>query len=301
MVVSFLCAIAGNFLPDRWTTIPAICVPIWCVSFLMYKRVGARLGVERRRLEASLAPRSDEPTALVAGSPPAAAAPPQAAPVLYLRSFDDDRTAARLRGQQTEEESLASVLGQIGPFIAVGRPGEPLPEVGATRMYLADAEWQGKVESLLQTARLVVIRTGRTASLGWEVSRAARLLTPERLLLVVDDDEELAYLLTAIATVRSQKKSRVRFGWRSVGSIKGFIAFDPNWQVITMRIRSRGPYENQGDISDIPRLARTLHPIFRTLGARWVRPRVDYPRILCLWIAIPAFAIWAIVRLIRGP
>jgi len=81
-------------------------------------------------------------------------------PVVYLRSFSDDRPAARLNGGRTEEEHLAAVLEPVGPFVAVGRPGEPLPELGARRMYLKDAEWKDVVERLIRSAKLVVIRTG---------------------------------------------------------------------------------------------------------------------------------------------
>lgn len=58
-------------------------------------------------------------------------------PVLYLRSFKDDPAgavvpmigilgrAAVVLGMQTEEEQLAEVMDQVGPFLAVGKPGEP--------------------------------------------------------------------------------------------------------------------------------------------------------------------------------
>jgi hypothetical protein len=49
--------------------------------------------------------------------------------VLYLRSFNKDDIAARLKGDRTEEEHLALLLGYIGPVVAIGRPEEPLPNV----------------------------------------------------------------------------------------------------------------------------------------------------------------------------
>ena len=61
-----------------------------------------------------------------------------AAPVLYLRSFADDGCAARRYGALTEEEQLAKALAWVGPLLAVGRPGEVLPHVGAQRIYVAD-------------------------------------------------------------------------------------------------------------------------------------------------------------------
>lgn len=77
--------------------------------------------------------------------------------------------AAVVLGMQTEEEQLAEVMDQVGPFLAVGKPGESLPEVGAARIYVGDDEWQHRVSELMSQARLVVLRAGETANLWWEV------------------------------------------------------------------------------------------------------------------------------------
>ena len=45
----------------------------------------------------------------------------------------------------TEEEQLAKVVAEIGSFIAIGRPGENLPTLGAIRLYTGDADWQESV------------------------------------------------------------------------------------------------------------------------------------------------------------
>jgi hypothetical protein len=105
-------------------------------------------------------------------------------PVLYLRSFQDDPIAAQgelhysipgPHGSQplslvaeTEEEQLAQVMNEIGPFVALGRPGEMLPEIGAARTYTSNDEWQSKVLNLMGQAKLVVLRAGDTSSFLWE-------------------------------------------------------------------------------------------------------------------------------------
>jgi hypothetical protein len=219
--------------------------------------------------------------------------------VLYLRSFDDDQMAARLKGGLTEEEHLGRVLGEIGPFVAVGRPGEPLPEVGASRMYLEDSAWQSTVEGLLRTARLVVIRTGRSAGLSWELDRSVRLLTPERLLIVVDDLRELAHLLAQIRKVHPHVRPRVRMGWRCVGSIQGFVAFDPSWQVIPLPLRGSGLYEHQADSWAIPKFARTLRPVFSRLGVKWPRPPLDTGK-LGFALSVVGLLAWVLFQAITG-
>ncbi|HEX8866185.1 MAG TPA: hypothetical protein VF821_11065, partial [Lentzea sp.] len=86
---------------------------------------------------------------------------------------------------RTEEEQIALALRPAGRLVAVGRPGEPLPEVGALRLYLRDDEWQAAVLDLMGRARLVVLAVGRGDGLLWELSRAVEVVAPHRLVLLV--------------------------------------------------------------------------------------------------------------------
>jgi TM2 domain-containing membrane protein YozV len=119
-------------------------------------------------------------------------------PVVYLRSFHDDDQLMPGSGLMhrltaswqwtaavTPEQELAMILNRAGPVIAIGKPGEELPELGAARLYVDDAGWQVKVTELLAQARLVVIRSGATASLRWELDQAAERVPRSRLLLVL--------------------------------------------------------------------------------------------------------------------
>ena len=49
---------------------------------------------------------------------------------------------------RTPEQELADILEHVGPVVAVGKPGEPLPELGAARLYVSHDEWQGKVHDV---------------------------------------------------------------------------------------------------------------------------------------------------------
>jgi hypothetical protein len=57
-------------------------------------------------------------------------------------------------------------MSKIGPFVAIGRPGERLPQLGAIRLYVADPEWQEMVTRLMSEAALVVLRAGFPAASG---------------------------------------------------------------------------------------------------------------------------------------
>jgi hypothetical protein len=117
-------------------------------------------------------------------------------PVLYLRSFQDDACGLKLPSwlvlkgiqlrSQTHEESVADVLRSIGPVVAIGRPGEPMPELGAHRMYVADDRWQDEVKMLMNRARLVVLRLGASPGLKWEFKTMAASVPPERILLYLE-------------------------------------------------------------------------------------------------------------------
>jgi TM2 domain-containing membrane protein YozV len=118
-------------------------------------------------------------------------------PVLYLRSFADD--GAALMGEQsflerhgalivapvTPEQEMADILDAIGPVVAIGKPGEPLPELGAARLYVSDDQWQAKVDELMRVARLVVIRVGSSPGLLWEIEQALAHLPRQRVVLAL--------------------------------------------------------------------------------------------------------------------
>ena len=68
------------------------------------------------------------------------------------------------------EEFLVSLLDPLGPVIAIGRPGEKIPPVGAARMYLGD-EWKDVVQDLLKQSQLILMFAGTTNHFGWELQR----------------------------------------------------------------------------------------------------------------------------------
>ncbi len=101
-------------------------------------------------------------------------------PMLFLRSFRDDRLeATEERGQLLFrigegvrfEEKIATEFFREGPVVAIGKPGEALPEVGACREYHSDDTWQGRVIELIRKAKGVVMIVGLTEALGWEIEQ----------------------------------------------------------------------------------------------------------------------------------
>ena len=124
------------------------------------------------------------------------------APILFLRSFADE-VAEYQAGKMLkaafaeaipgismswgprEQADLAKQLRKIGPYIAVGRPGEPIPELGAARKYIPDQDWQQEVSQLMQRAALIVAQAGQTPGLTWEFSQMIRTVPATKVLLIL--------------------------------------------------------------------------------------------------------------------
>lgn len=109
-------------------------------------------------------------------------------PVIYLRSFGDD--GAEIPQEVTRpnfltyEHTVLKRLQIFGPCIAIGKPGEELPELGAARLYVAHDQWQAKVAELLQSAAYVVICASRSGGLIWEIEHAFTRLPAHKVILM---------------------------------------------------------------------------------------------------------------------
>ncbi|GAA1931410.1 transferase [Streptantibioticus ferralitis] len=152
-------------------------------------------------------------------------------PVLYLRSFNDDDSAARVDDVaavniHSREEQLAGALGTLGPVIAVGRPGEPLPRLGAARFYLPLDDWQPVVLRLMELSQLIVLRLGLGEGLWWEVEQARATQPARKLVLLAPGQlpgvaERLDEVLPAPSRL---DKVIAGDSW-----ISAVIVFDPEW------------------------------------------------------------------------
>jgi hypothetical protein len=110
-------------------------------------------------------------------------------PIFYLRSFNLEQwnppsIRSLLMGQgATAEEKLVGVVRRAGPVIAIGRPDEKLPRLGAARFYVTNDLWRQKVADVVQVSQLVVWTTGVTEGLRWEISHLLRTAPMDRLIL----------------------------------------------------------------------------------------------------------------------
>jgi hypothetical protein len=117
-------------------------------------------------------------------------------PVLLLRAFSDDQNKlgetegaiGPWRRTITLEEILTGQLTQLGPTIAVGRPGELLPPPGAARLWLDNNAWQNGIHILLEECQYIVMVMGRIRGndgLAWELEQIKHLGLLSKLILIV--------------------------------------------------------------------------------------------------------------------
>jgi hypothetical protein len=121
-------------------------------------------------------------------------------PILLLRAFDDDYMAVEVAVPSkpwwamgatrpaTFEQTLSDLFSRSGPVIAIGRPGETVPPLGACRFWINDGRWQQAVEELLEECQFVVMIMGRLygrSGLTWEAERLFRLDTPDKVVFVM--------------------------------------------------------------------------------------------------------------------
>lgn len=124
-------------------------------------------------------------------------------PVVFLRSFGIEERSSKFGAfihtafadsrladdipsfEPVEQFLLAQFFSKIGPYVAVGKPGEIVPHSGAAKIYLAGETWKAEVLKLLDRSRLVVLRSGSTPGLQWEFVQVVKSLPPARVLLIL--------------------------------------------------------------------------------------------------------------------
>lgn len=104
------------------------------------------------------------------------------APVLFLRTFLQDarrapvQTANPLLGwltgigrPRTLDEVLLEHASPYGPVIAIGDPNDPIPPLGAARIFVSHNDWRGSVAGLAASAKAVVMCPTETEGVRWEL------------------------------------------------------------------------------------------------------------------------------------
>ena len=158
---------------------------------------------------------------------------------------------------------MADALRPLGYLVAIGQPGESLPEPGAARIYASDDEWKEVVRRQMQAALLVIIRAGVGENLLWEAKEAIETLNPQKVLIFVfgmkaKHYESFRTRVTQILDVSLPEDAALR---PRFGRVSGFIGFDTDWKPIVFRF-SGGYYTTWN-------LKLALRPVFERFGLKF--------------------------------
>ncbi len=245
MVISVIVALVGELIGAGLENAPpAAVLLIWLVYFAGAVFVVSRLRNRWIRQSWQLKARSAEEELARAGAK---------RPVFYLRSFNLDERLdkpslfERLMGSiplANSEQVLTRQLRKIGPVIAIGRPGEKLPALGAARFYVSEDLWHQKVGDVVKVSQLVLWATGITPGLRWEIGHLIENLPPEKLVLwahphllkmtATEREEEWTKFLAALGDIFPKPLPA------TLGDAR-FICFAADWQPIPIAPRWWGP------------------------------------------------------------
>ena len=91
------------------------------------------------------------------------------------------------RSMFDEQLIFATFFSRIGPYIAIGRPGETFGnmDLGAAKMYVSDDEWQSTVFNLLERCAAIVLEAGDSEGLLWEIEQVTTSVPPRKLLIIL--------------------------------------------------------------------------------------------------------------------
>lgn len=116
-------------------------------------------------------------------------------PILFLRSFDDDEKSEKEKFLGADkavldfslEIRLSNHFTYFGPFIAIGSPKESVPQPGAARILLSDQEWQPRVISWMNEASLIIMYSGKTQWVNWELAKIIETERVPNLILMIPE------------------------------------------------------------------------------------------------------------------
>ena len=219
-------------------------------------------------------------------------------PILYLRSFDDDEKAG------TDEFVLAKIFEEVGPFVAIGRPGDKLPPLGASRFYVADDTWRGAVDDLLGRAALVLLRAGKTQGLLWELQQCRKRLSPKHLAVLIPREKEAyetfrraaaeAGLNVVLPAFPADRIARFKSG-----ELAAIMHFTDDWRgvisVFERAVFKGSSYEfatagsRRGE-----RFRLALQPVAERAGLAIARPKTNFVA-MAVWIYLALMVIFLAV------
>lgn len=175
-------------------------------------------------------------------------------PIVYLRSFADDELAVweteadplarywrkalsflvgvdgmrrAFKPTQRLEETLADVARLFGPYIAIGEPGEKLPDAGAARAYVSHDAWREQVDTWIRRAQKLVMIGGVSPGVLWELEHILGHEARKPLLVFFPPTRPTALPGRSYGPSRTERVQAVLETIRRGGALETPDGFDP--------------------------------------------------------------------------
>jgi hypothetical protein len=218
----------------------------------------------------------------------------QRPPVLFLRSFTEDRSMGKRvkdgMAYVSQEELIVFPLKSLGPVIGLGRPGDELPLLGIARDYVSDDQWHQTVHEYINKAGHVFILTNTTEGLSWEICSVIRNQDPAQVYVLVRRGKRKYHDFCEKfkGTFPKPLPKYQRGILARTGGITGIISFDQDWTAHFHRIGYNFLRSLKDPVSS--RLRCAIADILNLRGVQYSRPKIKITLVLVL-----VFVVFAII------
>ena len=83
----------------------------------------------------------------------------------------------------TYEVKLVSIFSRLGPVIAIGKPNEALPELGAFREYIPESKWREHIIRRMEISQLHIFILGDSSGLREEITMSFNIFNKKEKLI----------------------------------------------------------------------------------------------------------------------
>ena len=127
----------------------------------------------------------------------------------------------------TLEQEFDYALSDIGPMVAIGKPGEATATAGAYRFYVDDLHWKDAIHKVLDKASVVVWHAGMTEGTWWELETIIKEIDPRRLIMIVPSPR---YRLSAYRALRERFINLLPVALPDTAEDFNLVIFDKSWK-----------------------------------------------------------------------
>lgn len=111
--------------------------------------------------------------------------------ILYLRSFNFDgenlgSDVSQYLNIFSLEVEIVNLFKKSFHLVAVGRPGERVPEIGFDRKYFSNETWQSEVSQLMKESAMIFFRPDTSDAVLWEFEQIIKMGYREKTLICAD-------------------------------------------------------------------------------------------------------------------